>query len=164
MLKHEFLEPAFPPKKQSSWLAAHWPELLGAFVAFSAVFLFVLIPSLVDSDHDRGWAASAISSLRTLNESQSIYLERSTGNVYGTLKDLNEANLIDEVLSSGKRQGYRFTCTPDPVNPEYLYTITATPVLPGQTGDVWFYTDQSGVIRYSKDGPANEKSPALGQR
>ena len=61
------------------------------------------------------------------------------------------ADLIDAVLAAGTKSGYVFTYTQDP-NLDANgcgagYTITANPTTPGTTGQRYFFTDQSGVIR-----------------
>jgi hypothetical protein len=42
------------------------------------------------------------------------------------------------------------------------YTIEAHPTAPGTTGLLnQYFTDQTGVIRYEKDRPADEQSPPI---
>jgi type IV pilus assembly protein PilA len=59
------------------------------------------------------------------------------------------ADLIDSVFAAGVKAGYTFTYTPSAAIAGiiYGYTLNADPVTPGQTGQRFFYTDQSGVIR-----------------
>jgi hypothetical protein len=57
------------------------------------------------------------------------------------------ADLIDVVLSGGTKSGYSYTFTTDGKTPSLSYTDTAQPVTPGSSGQRYFFTDQSGVIR-----------------
>ena len=76
-----------------------------------------------------------------------------------SLEQLVEARLIDPVLGSGEKQGYRFRIVGAD---QFTFRVTAAPVEPGATGGRWFFLDESGVIRFSTDGPANEQSPPVG--
>jgi len=72
-----------------------------------------------------------------------------------------KADLIDAVLASGIRNGYSFVYVPidsGGTGKPDAYTVNANPVSPGQTGDKYFYVDQSNVIRYKFDGPADVNS------
>jgi hypothetical protein len=112
--------------------------------------------------------------MRTLNESVLLYL-----NTYGgfphALSDMGpgsggpgatsaSADLIDSVLASGVKSGYRFTyaaVATDPAGNVLSYTITATPVVPGSSGQRSFFTDQSGTIRSTANGTADSTSTPL---
>lgn len=109
--------------------------------------------------------ANAIGTLRTISSAQVLYLERSKGNVYGTLEQLIKANFISASLKSGKKSGYVFKVMPgdrDGKHIQYLYTVTAEPIEAGKTGKRYFFIDQSGIIRYSNSGPADSRSKVLG--
>jgi hypothetical protein len=41
------------------------------------------------------------------------------------------------------------------------YTVTATPTIIGTAGQRYFFTDQSGVLRYGLTGPATVSSSAI---
>ena len=60
------------------------------------------------------------------------------------------ADLIDSVLSAGSKSGYTFAY--NATAPYQTYTITATPITVGQTGQRMFFTNQSGVIRADTSG------------
>jgi hypothetical protein len=110
--------------------------------------------------------AKAVTNLRILNASQALHIERSKDFCYGALAQLSKSNLISDALASGKTWGYIYKVHPgdkDGKNKEYEYHIAATPIEPGKTGKRYFYTDQSGVIRFSTKGPATKKSTPLGQ-
>jgi hypothetical protein len=112
--------------------------------------------------------------MRALNESALLY-----SNTYGgfphALSDLgpaaggtpassSSADLIDSVLSSGIKSGYRFAYvvgSADPSGNVLSYGITATPVAPGTSGQRSFFTDQSGTIRNTNNGSADATSPPI---
>ena len=71
------------------------------------------------------------------------------------------ADLIDSVLAIGIKSGYIFQYTAGTSNQSY--TITATPITPGITGQNTYFTDQSGVIRADTSGSgANTASTPIG--
>ncbi|MCH8017834.1 MAG: pili assembly chaperone, partial [Acidobacteria bacterium] len=43
------------------------------------------------------------------------------------------------------------------------FTINAAPLTAGSTGTRYFFSDESGVIRYNTAGTANNSSSPLGQ-
>jgi hypothetical protein len=49
----------------------------------------------------------------------------------------------------------------DPSGNVLSYSITATPVAPGSTGQRSFFTDQSGTIRNTANGTADSSSTPL---
>jgi hypothetical protein len=103
-----------------------------------------------------GNEASAIGALKTICTSQSIFREGDKDDDgtfnYGDLAALGKANLIDSVLGSGKKQGYVFECHPstDKEKREFCWWATASPQEPGKTGERYFFTNQAGVIYFSK--------------
>jgi len=63
----------------------------------------------------------------------------------------NSACLIDSVLASGTKSGYRFSMTAGSTTgtPQPSYNIIATPVIPNQTGSRYFCSFEDAVVRYS---------------
>jgi len=61
------------------------------------------------------------------------------------------AGLLDQVLASGSKSGYVFIYSPSafnaPTNSWNGYTLLGNPATYGQTGGVYYYSDQSFVIR-----------------
>ena len=121
-------------------------------VAIILIIAAIAIPNLLRSKMAAN-EASAVGSLRTLNTSSVAYTV-TYGNYPTKLSDLGPstaptstaADLIDSALVSGTKSGYVFSYTG--VSPSYQqYSITAKPVTAGVTGQRYFYTDQSGVIR-----------------
>ncbi len=74
------------------------------------------------------------------------------------------ADLIDAVLANGQKSGYIFSyilLDNDADGTFDAYRLTADPITPGTTGQRHFFTDESGVIRVSPSGPADETSPPI---
>ena len=76
------------------------------------------------------------------------------------------AGLIDSVLASGVKSGYKITYTPGPKDAARqikTYTIIARPLEYGKTGKNSYFTDESVVIHQtSEDRPATAKDPPIG--
>jgi hypothetical protein len=64
--------------------------------------------------------------------------------------------IIDNVLGSGAKSGYKFTYTSvaDATGLKNTYSINAVPGVIGTTGQRGFFSDQTGVVRYTLDGTA----------
>ncbi len=107
--------------------------------------------------------SSAVGSVRTVNTAEVTY-SSTYPNVgftcslrvlgYGAGREANEAGakLIDESLSNGQKNGYRFRLQNCQGNPKVTYQFMAEPITPGVTGERAFCSDQSGVIRFTVDG------------
>lgn len=67
------------------------------------------------------------------------------------LRELSDAGLIDSVLGSGVKQGYRFEVLVSPDDP-LRWMAVASPAAQG-TGDRWFVTNHEGVVYYGTSGP-----------
>ena len=140
-------------------------------VAIILIIAAIAIPNLLRSKIAAN-QASAVGSLRTLNTSCIAY-STSYGQFPGNLASLGplggsvttasstSADLIDSVLAAGTKSGYGFTYTAGAANQSY--SITATPITVGQTGQNMYFTDQSGVIRVDTSGAgASATSTPLG--
>ena len=133
----------------------------------------IAIPNLVKNKIQANETA-AVGALRALTESALLY-----SNTYGgfphQLSDMGpgtggsaatstSADLIDSTLATGIKSGYRFAYaagTIDPSGNVLSYTILATPVSIGTTGQRSFFTDQSGTIRNTASGVADSNSPPI---
>ncbi|HEV2352246.1 MAG TPA: hypothetical protein VG028_20625 [Terriglobia bacterium] len=85
----------------------------------------------------------------------------------GGPESADHANLIDAQLASGIKAGYRFTYRPGPPDAAgriNSYSLVARPLTFGTTGDASFFTDQTGVIRMTKENrePTVNDSPLAG--
>ena len=144
-------------------------------VAIILIIAAIAIPNLLRSRIAAN-EASAVGSIRTINTAEVTYsssypdcgftslsyLGGSGGNVTG-------AGLIDSVLAGGQKSGYSFaatatggagTCGSGSGTPNSTYSVVGGPQS-AQTGQRYFYSDQSGVIRYNTTGPATSTDAPL---
>jgi type IV pilus assembly protein PilA len=156
-------------------------------VAIILIIAAIAIPNLLRSRMAAN-EASAVGSLRTINTSEVTYAatypnygftdlaKLGPGDSGGTSAKPTGALLLDSVLGctagvSGtpcQKSGYKFTPTVTisdgsaAAGPATAYSFLAAPVTPDQTGKRVFFTDASGVIRYTTDGSsATTASSAL---
>jgi len=152
-------------------------------VAIILIIAAIAIPNLLRARIAAN-EASAVGSMRTLNTSATSYASTygngfpaslsalGTKTAGDTTATCSEALLVDEVLTTGTKSGYIFAYadgTGDTPNAaptggcagDNTYTITATPITPGTTGQRYFFTDQTGVLRYNPTGAATNTSSPL---
>lgn len=98
------------------------------------VLLFVpIVASLPNFIEARGGGIEryAVGALRTLSSAQTLFREldrEQDGTLdYGTLAELSSATLIDRVLGSGTKMGYRFEVRVSPTSPESRWMAVANP-------------------------------------
>lgn len=107
--------------------------------------------------------ASATQSLRTINTAVITYSSTwpqdgfppsliSLGGASPCAASSTNACLLDTVLSSGTKAGYTFVYTGDGLIPSVTYTVTATPITVGLSGQRMFCSDATSVIRYTPSG------------
>jgi prepilin-type N-terminal cleavage/methylation domain-containing protein len=137
-------------------------------VAIILIIAAIAIPSLLRSRIAAN-QASAIGSLRTLNTAEVTYSSTYGQGFTSTLLQLgppatgdpvsaSAAGLIDSVLAAGVKSGYSFVYSPrnPDTNGQYTgYSITGNPAQPGVTGTMYYYTDQTHVIRGNSSGTAS---------
>jgi prepilin-type N-terminal cleavage/methylation domain-containing protein len=142
-------------------------------VAIILIIAAIAIPNLLRSKMAAN-EASAVASLRTYNTAIVSY-----STTYNTDPDTNlselgpastpssaAADLVDSLLGSATptKSGYTFTYTPGAPSNGVIsqYSITAQPQS-SSTGQRYFFTDQSGVIRQTTNGqPATATSNPIG--
>lgn len=134
-------------------------------VAIILVIAAIAIPNLMRSKIAAN-EASAGESVRTIVTGETTYSASCPDTGFSaTLKELNTGalcpggkNTVDDVLGASDpsfKSGYKFTYLPSAFAGLNIgFTITAVPSAPGITGQRGFYSDQTGVIRYSLDGTA----------
>ncbi len=120
-------------------------------------------------------ATAAVSNLHTLNTALTAYASEYPTIGYPTnLLDLDStagsttaptstaAALLSEEWNSNTVtvQQYNYAYTPTAGPPSTIYNITAEPVT--GAGTRYFYTDQSGEIRYADGTAASATSPLIG--
>jgi type IV pilus assembly protein PilA len=152
-------------------------------VAIILIIAAIAIPNLMRSKMAAN-ESSAISSLRTINTGEVTYATvypsvgysndlpslggaAVTCSVPGGASSLS-ACIIDNVLATATtsptaKSGYFYTyslgAAVGGINTSY--SVTATPTIVGTAGQRYFFTDQSGVLRYGLTGPATLASSAI---
>jgi type IV pilus assembly protein PilA len=152
-------------------------------VAIILIIAAIAIPNLLRARMAAN-EASAVGSIGAINTSAVSYASTwgvqypasmaALGGTAGAVAVCGAAQLIDPVLANATsaataKAGYYFTyvgATPTPAvggcTGFQTYTLVGQPATFGQTGQRGFYSDQSGVIRYSTDGtPPTIASPPL---
>lgn len=124
-----------------------------------AIIAAIAIPNLLAS-YRAANEGSAIHSLRTIAQAEMAF--QSSFAKYGTLEELASSGLIDPNLSSGVKNGYRFTLTLDSENPEG-FEVTGVPVEYRKTGMRSFFVDETFVIRGGDNfgGPSTKMDSPL---
>jgi type IV pilus assembly protein PilA len=143
-------------------------------VTIILIIAAIAIPNLMRSKIQANETA-AVGALKALTESALLYSNTYNGFPHqisdlgpatgGAAPTSTSADLIDAVLAGGIKSGYRFSWAPgatDPAGNVLSYTITATPVVVGSTGQRLFFTDQSGTIRASASGTVDVNSQPIG--
>ena len=136
-------------------------------VAIILIIAAIAIPNLLRSSIAAN-EASAVGSLRTLNTAEITYnTSYPTVGFACTLGAMGPpsgsasasstaAGLIDSSLASGTKSGYTITvaCVGSGT-PAVNYQSTAAPVSPGVTGQRYFCSDGSGVLKYDAASTSN---------
>ena len=141
-------------------------------VAIILIIAAIAIPNLMRSRMAAN-ESSAVGSVRTINTAQVTYAANYPDTGYaanltslggavgacapGTSGTTTAACLIDPTLSRGNKSGYSFAVSGGvqgggPIN--NVYTVIGVPQAIGSTGQRGFFSDQSGVSRYTLDGSA----------
>ena len=127
-------------------------------VAIIAIIAAIAIPNLLRSRMQSN-ESSAIGNLRAISGSEVAY--HAANSAYALDFD-SMTTATPPFLDgdwTGAKNGYVFTIAGD-VN---CYTVTANPEVAGTTGNRYFFTDCSGVIRYSTAGEADATSTPIGE-
>ena len=141
-------------------------------VAIILIIAAIAIPNLLRSRIAAN-EASAVGSIRTINTAEVTYSSTypdcgftSLTNLGGSGGNTTGAGLIDAVLAGGTKSGYSFGAVPTggtgcgTGSPNSTYSVTGVPQSQ-QTGTRYFFSDQSGVIRYNATGVATATSSPL---
>jgi type IV pilus assembly protein PilA len=147
-------------------------------VAIILIIAAIAIPNLMRSRMAAN-ESSAVGSVRTINTAEVSYAAAFPDTGYavdlvslggaiggcqpGTVATTGAACYIDPTLAAGAKSGYNFTAVGAAVSATVnnTYAVTAVPQGIGTTGNRGFFSDQSGVIRYSLTGaaPTTASSP-----
>jgi prepilin-type N-terminal cleavage/methylation domain-containing protein len=137
-------------------------------VAIILIIAAIAIPNLLRSRMAAN-EASAVGSIRSINTSQVTYASTypdvgfaaalaNLGGTPGGGATSAAALLLDPVLGCAtqpcQKSGYNFAVANTSGTPVVTYDVTGIPVTTGQTGQRGFFSDASGVIRYTSDGTA----------
>ena len=130
-------------------------------VAIVAIIAGIAIPDLLAA-RKAGREAAAISLMRQIFTAQNLHHQR-TGRYAESDEELVLAGYLNVAPNSfaGPNQvvnGYRYIIQ----NPtSTFWFVRANPDEPGITGDRYFVTGPSGVIRFSTTGPAGANDPPI---
>jgi type IV pilus assembly protein PilA len=131
-------------------------------VAIILIIAAIAIPNLLRARRSAN-EGSATASMRTLGSGELLY--RSTNGNFTNLAGLLGDSIIDNVLGSGTKSGYRFSATQDATSPDLQFTANGTPsVSTGatQTGARFYFTDETQVVRFAVGAAATSGSSAIG--
>ena len=143
-------------------------------VAIILIIAAIAIPNLMRSRISAN-QASAIGSTRMINTCEVTYAAtygRGFSSALlqlgppptGTPTSTSAAGLLDNVLAAGTKSGYSFTYDPKLPDPTGLYNgynVNANPTQPGVTGTMFYFSDQTHVIRGNLTGPASASDSAV---
>jgi len=138
-------------------------------VAIILIIAAIAIPNLLRSRIAAN-ESSAVGSMRSINTAQVTYASSYPDVGFGAnLKvlgpgaavDSNSAGLIDNVLGCASqpcnKSGYKFSVS----GTTSAYTSGGDPITVGQTGQRFFFSDGSGVIRYNQSAAATAADAPL---
>jgi len=141
-------------------------------VAVILIIAAIAIPNYLHSK-ERANESGAVQNLRTITTAETVYSTTYSIGYSSTLAQLggtsltvdqNNAGLIDSVLATGTKAGYTYNFTvlsTDNSGDVQGYSINADPIIPGQTGDQHYYTDESDIIRHNVTQPASASDPSI---
>ncbi len=109
--------------------------------------------------------AATVQNIRNITTAEVIYwgtygigYSQTLPNLGGTgVPSASAAQLIDNILAQGGKSGFLVSyapLVPDTNGNPTAFRVNAAPADPGHTGQRYFYTDQTGVIRQSLTAPA----------
>ena len=120
-----------------------------------AIILIILAVAMPKLSQSRKYAQemAALQAIKTIHQAETMYYSQY-GKYAGSLAELGPptaggasgagaADLIQEDLATGEKQGYKFTITASPGG----YVINANPMAFGTNGSRTFWSDQSMAIR-----------------
>jgi prepilin-type N-terminal cleavage/methylation domain-containing protein len=142
-------------------------------IAIILIIVAIAIPSLLRARIAAN-QADAVENCRTITSAQVIYYTMygvgfaptlaALGGPSGPPADASAAQLIDEPLATGTKNGYAFTyvaLSPDPTGAFQDYALNADPTSPKITGDNHYFTDEPSVIHYNTAATATVNDPPI---
>src|SRR4051812_23463648 len=139
-------------------------------VAIILIIAAIAIPNLLRSRIAAN-ESSAVGSIRSINTAQVTYASTYPTDGFGVNLGVlgpgtgtvssSSAGLLDNVLgctgTTCAKSGYQFSVS----GTTSAYTAGGAPLTIGQTGQRFFYSDASGVIRFANGAAANSTSTPL---
>ncbi|MGH9327025.1 MAG: prepilin-type N-terminal cleavage/methylation domain-containing protein [Terriglobia bacterium] len=113
----------------------------------------------------RGIASSELTYLTMYGQGYSSSLTILGPPAGGGVPTPSAADLIDSYLAAGIKSGYSFAYVPTSQDAQGRYQgfmINANPTEPGVTGNAYYYTDQSFVIRENGTTTASASDSPIG--
>jgi type IV pilus assembly protein PilA len=131
-------------------------------VAIILIISAIAIPSYLRSRMQAN-ESSAVGSVRMINTSAVTYSSTYVNVGFpANLADMGGANpcaatsttacILENTLALGTKSGYSFVWIGDGTTPSSAYSLTATPLVVGGSGQRMFCSDQTGVIRFDASG------------
>lgn len=143
-------------------------------VAIILIIAAIAIPNLLRSRIAAN-QASCVGSLRTINTAEVTYSSTYNTGYSASLLDLGPpasgqptataAGLIDSVLAAGTKSGYTLTYTQGTADSSghiNNYSVTGNPISLGSTGQNYYFTDESNVIRFNTSAQASASDSPIG--
>ena len=125
-------------------------------IALITIVSAIAIPGLAQARISAN-ETSAIGTLKTLTVSNIHYRVRF-GAYPSSLNDLFNTGYVDSNVASPFKAGYNFSYVR---SSDEHFEATAEPTDPAESGVRYFFVDESGVIRFSVAGPADDNDPPL---
>jgi prepilin-type N-terminal cleavage/methylation domain-containing protein len=141
-------------------------------VAVILIIAAIAVPNYIRSKMSAN-EASTVQNLRTISTAEFLYASTYGINFSPDLPSLSgttatpdpgHAELIDQVLAGGVKSGYQISYAPiatDSLGHVTEYAVTAAPLVPGTTGQRYFYIDQTCVIRWNGTQAAGPSDPPI---
>ena len=143
-------------------------------VAIILIIAAIAIPNLLRSRIAAN-QASAVGALRTINTCEITYASTYNTGYTSTLSALgppasgnpapSAAGLVDSVLAGGTKSGYSFVYSPGTADGSgriSSYNLNASPLTVGTTGQNYYFTDASAVIRQNVSATASSSDSPIG--
>jgi type IV pilus assembly protein PilA len=160
-------------RKSAGRLKGAGMSLAGMILGYAGIALIpfmVIVPNLLLSKVAAN-EASAVVTLRTIETASLAYYSQynsfppslaalgppSPGKPAGP----DAANLINGAVAAGNYRGYVFTYESATQDGSSRFNASADPQQPNTTGIRHFHADESGVIRWNSESPADRASPEL---
>lgn len=130
--------------------------MLAVLAVLTAIFVPRLLTSRIAANE-----AAAMAGLKAIYSAVNLYYE-DRNSYPESLADMAEPEVspsyIDAQLAAGSKDGYDYVYSSSAVQD---FSLNASPALPGNTGNRYFYIDETGVIRVNDQGEAGPDDEAL---